>query len=165
MAAAIALQAKVGDNQVMPYGLSTHFSAADQRTFMDEMQSLGVKVLYPLAPAIPAPGSSDTAWNARHLDRAFASEAWWGWVKGNISIVSNHTALLGYYIWCIATDVCTNSTLRRSTLRMCCPRNPWLRVGCVLARSQRRLLPFRAQLPTNRQYFSFEQTVQRDQGY
>ena len=44
MAAAIAMQAKVGDNQVMPYGLSTHFSAAEQRAFMDEMQRLGVKV-------------------------------------------------------------------------------------------------------------------------
>jgi hypothetical protein len=44
MAAAIAMQAKVGDNQVMPYGLSTHFSAAEQRAFMDEMQQLGVKV-------------------------------------------------------------------------------------------------------------------------
>ena len=44
MATAIAMQAKIGDNQVMPYGLSSHFSATEQRAFMDEMQQLGVKV-------------------------------------------------------------------------------------------------------------------------
>ena len=38
MATAIAMQAKIGDNQVMPYGLSSHFSATEQRAFMDEMQ-------------------------------------------------------------------------------------------------------------------------------
>lgn len=57
-----------------------------------------MQVLYPLAPSVPKAGSAASALNARHLDRAVVSEEWWGWVRGNVSIVANHTALLGYYI-------------------------------------------------------------------
>jgi uncharacterized membrane protein len=42
-----------------------------------------------------------SALNARHLDRALRSEEWVEWVRGNVSNVKHHPALLGYYIWCV----------------------------------------------------------------
>ena len=57
-----------------------------------------VQVLYPLAPAIPMQGAGPSAMNTRHLDQAVASREWWDWVRGNVSIVANHSALLGYYM-------------------------------------------------------------------
>lgn len=53
-AAAMQAQALVGDNQVMPYGLSTRFSPAEQIEFLDACDALGLRVIYPFAPTLAA---------------------------------------------------------------------------------------------------------------
>jgi hypothetical protein len=82
MSFAITMQARVGDNQVMPYGLSTHFSPSEQWAFMDEMAGLGVKVIYPLAPAIPAPGAGACdACTRRHPPRQHSNHPRFPWQR------------------------------------------------------------------------------------
>jgi hypothetical protein len=88
---AVSMQARVGDNQVMPYGLSERFDAAEQRSFFDHCASVGIKVIYPLAPTV---GKGMRNNYSRH----WADPQWQDWVRGNVSIVANHSALLGYYI-------------------------------------------------------------------
>ena len=77
--------------QIMPYGLSSHFTPAEQLSFLDRCDEAGIKVVYPLAPSVAAGmrNQYDTHWS---------SAAWQRWVRGNISLVSNHSALLGFYI-------------------------------------------------------------------
>lgn len=94
-AAAMQAQALVGDNQVMPYGLSTRFSPAEQLGFLDACGALGIRVIYPLAPTLArgtVPGRD------RSYRELWGDPAWQRWVRGNITLVAGHPALLGYYV-------------------------------------------------------------------
>ena len=57
---------------------------------------LGMKVIYPLAPAI----SARMAW-----DTVLPSAEWQAELAGNISVVQNHPALLGYMV---CDDCCSS---------------------------------------------------------
>ena len=108
-------QASLGDSWVLPYALSSRFTPEEQRWFLDRCADQGVKVMVPLASTV---GS-----NTRNLDPWIHAGVWLDWVRtqailtttglpgmpptdwfvitqvrGNISIVSNHSAVLGYYI-------------------------------------------------------------------
>jgi hypothetical protein len=89
-AIAMERQASLGDNWVLPYGLSARFTVADQRWFLDRCADVGVKVMVPLANTV---GSK-----VRNLDPLIHDAAWLDWVRGNVSVLANHSALLGWYI-------------------------------------------------------------------
>ena len=82
----VARQASVGDNLIMPYGLP-RFNASEQRAFLERCAELGIKVIYPLAPAIAA----RMAW-----DSVLPSSKWSADLVANLSVVRNSSALLGY---------------------------------------------------------------------
>ena len=93
----LARQAALGDNQVMPYQLSWLPPAAQLR-FLDGCAALGVKVLYPLAPAVgwsikAAPRwfeRMDEAWaSAAHVDTAtVCSQPWLATAPGTAQLLS-----------------------------------------------------------------------------
>ena len=97
---ALSMQAKMGDNQIMPYGLGW-WPAAEQLAFLDGCWSLGIKVMYPLGPMVGKDytqvGDPAGPW-FRDLDTAWAEPQWQASVRSNVSLVKNHPALLGYYI-------------------------------------------------------------------
>ena len=79
-------------DQIMLYSLPLHAAPAVQ-AFMDEMATLGVKVWLDMQP-LGFTGASDY-----NYDRDWENPGWRSAVEGNISLVMNHSALLGYYIW------------------------------------------------------------------
>ena len=93
--AVVTQQASVGDNLIMPYGLS-RFNASEQQRFLDHCAQLGIKVIYPLAPLI----SARMAW-----DSVLPSATWQAQLVGNLSVVQNSSALLGYLV---CDDCCSS---------------------------------------------------------
>ena len=89
-AIAMERQASLGDSWVLPYGLSARFTPTEQRWFLDRCADAGVKVMMPLASTV---GSK-----VRNLDPWIHDATWLDWVRGNVSIAANHSALLGWYI-------------------------------------------------------------------
>jgi hypothetical protein len=90
-AAAMERQASLGDNWVLPYGLSSRFTPSEQRWFLDRCAEQRVKVMMPLAPSIGGARDKD-------YDPWIRDPAWLDWVRGNVSLVSNHSSILGYYV-------------------------------------------------------------------
>ena len=69
------------------YGLD-ELNTSLKLAFLDKCASVGVKVLMPLGEPLSGGPS--------HYDPASMSST--GWLRGNVALVKNHSALLGYYI-------------------------------------------------------------------
>jgi hypothetical protein len=77
--------------QIMPYGL-WKLEPDAQLAFLDACEILGVKVMYPMVQL----GMS--ALGGMNYDTDWASAAWRMHVTANVSLVRNHSAVLGYYV-------------------------------------------------------------------
>ena len=97
---ALKLQAKLGDNMEMPYGVGW-WPPAEQIALLDGFHALGLKVLYPLAPMLgkeyTQAGAPDGPW-FRRLDIALDDPQWQADIRSNVSLVKDHPAILGWYI-------------------------------------------------------------------
>ena len=95
---ALALQAKLGDTQIMPYGLGW-WPASEQLALLDGCASLRIKVMYPLAPLVGEEyhktGDPAGPW-FRDLETAWDDPQWQADVRSNVSLVKDHPAILGY---------------------------------------------------------------------
>ena len=95
---ALALQAKLGDTQIMPYGLGW-WPASEQLALLDGCAALGIKVMYPLAPLVGEEyhktGDPAGPW-FRDLETAWDDPQWQADVRSNVSLVKDHPAILGY---------------------------------------------------------------------
>jgi hypothetical protein len=76
-AAAMERQASLGDNWVLPYGLSSRFTPSEQRWFLDRCAEQRVKVMMPLAPSIGGARDKD-------YDPWIRDPAWLDWVRTNV---------------------------------------------------------------------------------
>lgn len=85
----IQMQARLGDNIMMAYGLD-ELNTTNKLRFLDQCAQYGMKVMYPLGE--PLAGGA-----AAHFDNASMNTTS-GWLFGNVSAVRNHSAILGYYI-------------------------------------------------------------------
>ena len=63
-----------------------------QLAFLDACATLGVKVMYDMQPL------GMTALGGMNYDTDWASATWKADVVANVSLVRNHSAILGYYI-------------------------------------------------------------------
>ena len=77
--------------QIMPYGLQALHPPA-QLAFLDACATLGVKVMYDMQPL------GMTALGGMNYDTDWASATWKADVVANVTLVRNHSAILGYYV-------------------------------------------------------------------
>ena len=78
------------------YGLD-ELNTSLKLAFLDKCASVSVKVLMPLGEPLSGGPS--------HYDPASMSST--GWLRGNVALVKNHSALLGYYICGTYADSCS----------------------------------------------------------
>ena len=90
--APVRRHAALGVDMVMPYNLND-FNASDQLHYLDLCHAAGVKVLYPLADLGFTAGL-----NKQNYAKDWLNPAWVSAVRGNVTLVKSHPALLGYYL-------------------------------------------------------------------
>jgi hypothetical protein len=82
--AMVRMQAQLGDNIIMLYGLS-NLNTSQALRLLDQCAAVGLKVMYPL--------DHELTGGAAHFNGTDMTKAW---LLGNVSLVRNHSAILGY---------------------------------------------------------------------
>ena len=94
--APVRQQAEIGISMVMPYALY-EYDEATQLQYLDSCHEAGVKVLYDVSRlGFSATGAALPI--ADNYTNDWASEAWVAAVKGNVSLVNEHPAIMAFYI-------------------------------------------------------------------
>ena len=95
----VRTQAALGANQVLVIESQVRkWTNTELLAFMDGCDELGVKVLHPMASFGTGGGGPNAVHYERHWDGSAEAAQWEAQVLGNVTLIKDHPALLGWYM-------------------------------------------------------------------